>query len=167
MFRRFALVAVALVGFLPGFVSTANAQERPDFVSRDMAAAFLNTSSTPAVAISSIDPAPVDPFRAPRRGPSALLGSLYVSTAAMQALDMHSTLQAFKAGAVEGNPLMGGITKNRGAFMATKAAVAASTILAARQIAKRNKVAAVVTMVAINSAYAMIVSHNYKLARAR
>jgi hypothetical protein len=167
MSRRFALVAVALVGFLPGFVTTANAQERPDFVSRDMTSAFLNTSATPAIRLANTDPEPVEPFRAPRRGPSPLLGSLYLSTAAMQALDMHSTLQAFRAGAVEGNPLMSGITKNRGVFMATKAAVAASTILAARQIAKRNKVAAVVTMVAINSAYAMIVSHNYKLARVR
>ena len=167
MVRRLALAAVALVGFIPGFVTAANAQERPDFVSRDMTPAFLNASATPAVPLTNLDPAPVDPFRAPRRGPSALLGSLYVSTAAMQALDMHSTLQAFKAGAVEGNPLMSGITKNRGVFMATKAAVAASTILAARQIAKRNKVAAIATMVAINSAYAMIVSHNYKLARVR
>ena len=167
MFRRFALVAVAFVALFPGFTSTASAQERPDLVSRDMSSAFLNTSATPVVRLADLDPAPVEPFRAPRRGPSPLLSSLYVSTAAMQALDMHSTLQAFRAGAVEGNPLMSGITKNRGAFMATKAAVAASTILAARQIAKRNKVAAVVTMVAINSAYAMIVNHNYKLARAR
>ena len=35
---------------------------------------------------------------------------------------------------------------------------------AANRMAKRNKVAAVVTLVAVNSAYAAIVSHNYALA---
>ena len=83
----------------------------------------------------------------------------------MQGLDLHSTLKAFSAGAVEGNPIMSGVTKNRAAFIATKAAVAAVTILATRKIAKKNKVAAVITLIAVNSAYAMIVNHNYKLAR--
>jgi hypothetical protein len=83
----------------------------------------------------------------------------------MQALDVHSTLSAFRAGAVEGNPLMAGVTRNRAAFMAVKAGVAVSTVLAARQLARRNKVAAVVTLVAINSAYAFVVNHNYKISR--
>ena len=167
MFRRFSIVAVALIGLMPGFVTSANAQERPDFVSLDLTSALLNNTAAPAVRLTDTDPEPVNPFRPRRAGSSALLTSLYASTAVMQALDMHSTLQAFKAGAVEGNPLMAGIANNRGAFLATKAAVAASTIFAARKMAKRNKVAAVVTMVAINSAYAMIVNHNYKLARVR
>jgi hypothetical protein len=165
MFRRFVLAAV--VALAPGFVAQASAQERVDISSVDFTAALVNNSAGPAVRVTDLEqfPLPVQPFA--RRGPSALLNSLYASTAVMQALDMHSTLQAFKAGAVEGNPLMTGIVKNRAAFMATKAAVAASTMLAARQIAKKSKIGAVVTMIAINSAYAMIVQHNYKLARGR
>lgn len=99
-----------------------------------------------------------------RSGPSAMMTSLYVSTATMQALDVHSTLKAFSTGAVEANPLMTGVTKSPVAFIALKAGVAASTIMAARQMAKHNKVAAVVTLVAVNSAYAMVVSHNYRVA---
>lgn len=168
MFRRIAILAVALVAFVPGFVQTASAQERVDLTSVDVTSAVLNNVAAPAVRLDLEQfPAPVQPFARRSTGSSALLNSLYASTAVMQALDMHSTLQAFKAGAVEGNPLMTGIASNRAAFMATKAAVAASTIFAARRIAKRNKVAAVVTMVAINSAYAMIVRHNYNLARGR
>jgi hypothetical protein len=40
-----------------------------------------------------------------------------------------------------------------------------STILAAHQLAKHNTVAAVVTLVALNSAYASVVAHNFDLAR--
>lgn len=165
MFRRFVLAA--MVALAPGFVAQASAQERVEIPSVDFTASLLNNSTVQAARMADFEqfPLPVQPLG--RRNPSALLNSLYVSTAVMQALDMHSTLQAFKAGAVEGNPLMAGIAKNPGTFMAAKAAVAASTILAARQIAKKSRVGAVVTMVAINSAYAMIVSHNYSLARGR
>ena len=169
MVRRFAIIAAIFVlGLMPGVVRAAGAQERVDLTSVDFTAAVLNNAAAPAVRLADLEQFqfPVPPV-ARRSGPSALLGSLYASTAVMQALDMHSTLQAFRAGAVEANPLMSGIAKNRGAFIATKAAVAASTIFAARHIAKRNKVAAVVTMVAINSAYAMIVRHNYNVARGR
>lgn len=166
MFRRFAIAAATLIACAPGFVVSARAQERVDLTSAEMTAAVLNNAAAPAIRMSDLEQFPIPPV-ARRSSPSAIMTSLYASTAVMQALDMHSTLQAFKAGAVEGNPLMSGIVKNRGAFIATKAAVAASTIFATRHIAKRNKVAAVVTMVAINSAYAMIVSHNYRLARGR
>jgi Domain of unknown function (DUF5658) len=100
-----------------------------------------------------------------RPGGSSVMTSLYATTAVMQMLDVHSTLTAFRAGAVEANPMMQGVTKNSALFLTMKAGVAASTILAARQMAKRNKVAAIATLVAINSAYAMVVSHNYRVAR--
>jgi len=47
-----------------------------------------------------------------------------------------------------------------------KAGAAAGIILAARSMAKRNKFAAVITLIGINSAYAAIVSHNYRVAHA-
>ena len=98
---------------------------------------------------------------------SALLMSLYASTAALQMLDVHSTMSALDNGAVEANPLMKGVAGNRAAFVALKAGVAVGTIVAARNMAKKNKVAAIATLVAINSAYAFIVNHNYKVARGR
>ncbi len=98
-------------------------------------------------------------------GRSRLLSSLLASTVVMQALDVHSTYQALGRGAVEANPLMAGATRNRAAFIATKAAVAAATVLAVSRVGKRNKVAAIATLVAINSAYAFVVDHNYRVAR--
>jgi hypothetical protein len=98
----------------------------------------------------------------PTRGYGML--SLYASTAMMQALDIHSTLTAVGRGGVEANPLISGLASRQLAFIAVKSGIAASSILAARQMAKHNKLAAVVTLIAINSAYALVISHNYKLA---
>jgi hypothetical protein len=91
--------------------------------------------------------------------------SLYASTAAMQMLDVHSTISALDNGAVEANPLMKNMAGNKAAFVALKAGVAVTTILATRNMAKRNKVAAIATLVAVNAAYAFVISHNYKVAR--
>ena len=99
------------------------------------------------------------------RAGSTVMVSLYATTAAMQALDVHSTMRALDRGAIEANPIMGGVVNNRTAFIATKAAVAAGTIFAAREVAKRNKLAAAITLIAINSAYAYVAHHNYKVAR--
>jgi len=106
-------------------------------------------------------------FERPSNRSSTLLFSLYASTAAMQALDVHSTMNALGRGAIEANPLMRGLARNKTAFVAMKAGLAASTILAARNMAKQNKVAAISTLVVINSAYAMIMRHNYKVARSQ
>ena len=99
------------------------------------------------------------------RAGSTVMVSLYATTAAMQAFDVHSTMRALDRGAIEANPIMGGVVNNRTAFIATKAAVAAGTIFAAREVAKRNKLAAAITLIAINSAYAYVAHHNYKVAR--
>jgi hypothetical protein len=99
------------------------------------------------------------------RGASKVLMPLYASVAVLQALDVHSTLTAMHYGAHEGNPLMSGVTSTKPGFMAVKAGIAASTIVAVRSIAKRNKVAAIVTLIGINAGYGYVVSHNYKLAQ--
>jgi hypothetical protein len=100
-----------------------------------------------------------------RSATTSLLRSLYVSTAVVQALDVHSTISVLNHGGAEGNPLLASMVNKRPAFVAFKAAIAASSIVAARQIAGHNKIAAVALLVGVNSAYAMVVSHNYKLAR--
>ena len=172
MFRA-RVVAVVMLVIGCAFARTAQAQDavpgRVDFLTRDFTPALMNASTANAVRLSELEQAPMAPVVAqrPKFGGKSLLTSLYASTALMQALDMHSTLRAFSAGAAEGNPAMSGITSNRAAFVATKAAVAAVSIWAAHKMAKRNKVAAVVTLIAVNSAYAMIASHNYSLARGR
>jgi hypothetical protein len=73
-------------------------------------------------------------------------------------------LKALDRGGVESNPMLSGLTGNKGAFIAVKAAVAASSIYAASRLAKKNKVAAIVSMLAINTAYGFVAYHNYKVA---
>lgn len=170
MVRRLSgVVACVAVLMAPCAVPQAWAQEQLEATPVDFTPRLVNSIGAlvqPGVIVTDGQvPAPM--LTAPRPKPSSILNSLYVSTAVLQGLDMHSTLMAFKAGGIEANPVMAGVTKNQAGFLAAKAAVATSTILATRQLAKRSKVAAIVTLVAVNSAYAMIVRHNYNVARRR
>jgi hypothetical protein len=89
---------------------------------------------------------------------------LYVSFATLQMLDAHSTIRALDAGGVEANPLMRGVADRPAALVALKAGVAASTIVLTDRLRRRNKVGAIVLMAALNSAYAVVVSNNYRAA---
>jgi hypothetical protein len=95
---------------------------------------------------------------------AALRRSLYVSFAVLQALDARSTLAALRNGGAEANPLMAGAASNPGALLAVKMGAGAATIFVAEHVAKRNPVASLLIMAAMNSAYATIVAHNYSVA---
>ena len=95
-----------------------------------------------------------------------VLGSLQAGIIATQLLDAHSTFRALDAGAVEGNPMMGALAKNRAAFVSVKAAMGAGLVYATHRLGQRNKMAAIAVAAAVNSAYAMIAAHNYQVARA-
>jgi hypothetical protein len=98
----------------------------------------------------------------PNRG---ILVPLYASFAALQALDAHSTLRALDAGAAEANPLLGGIAHKPAALLAIKAGLAASTIYLVEKVRVRSRGAAIALMAALNSVYATIVAHNYRVPR--
>jgi hypothetical protein len=104
-------------------------------------------------------------MRSERSWTTPLLTSLQAATIVTQMLDVHSTATALKVGATEANPLMGGLVNNKAAFIGVKAAMGAGLIYATHHIAKDNKMLAIVTSAAINSAYLMIARHNYKVAR--
>lgn len=155
-----AVLFTAVVALLP---TPAVAQE-PIVVERDaaaVAAAFSRTTAALDIRQVGLE-SPVSPAGVRS---SRLLASLLVSTVVVQALDVHSTFRALDRGAVEANPVMAPLTGNKGAFIATKAAVAAATVLAAQRIGRRNKVAAIATLVAVNTAYAFVIDHNYRVAR--
>ena len=97
----------------------------------------------------------------PSRRPHAL-PVLYASFGALQALDAATTFRALDRGAAEANPALAGFASNRGAMVAVKAASFASTVYLTERLWRKNRVAAVVTMVCVNSAYAAIVAHNYR-----
>lgn len=99
------------------------------------------------------------------RAGSAVMHALYGSTIVVHGLDAHSTFAALDAGAVEVNPLLRPLTRHRASFIAFKSGVAAGTIYAAHHMSKRHKVAAALTLLAVNSVYAMIAANNYRAAR--
>jgi Domain of unknown function (DUF5658) len=101
---------------------------------------------------------------APAHRPAVFV-PLYVSFAALQVLDITSTRHALAGGGVEGNPTMGGIVGSPVAMTALKVGATAGIVLLSEKVRKRNPVAAVVMMVTLNSAYAMVVSRNYAIAR--
>jgi len=90
--------------------------------------------------------------------------TLCISTAVLQALDVRSTYAVIARGGAEGNPVLASVVPNKAAFIALKAGVATATILAVSKVAKHNKVAAVMALVAFNSVYATVVAHNFSLA---
>ncbi|HUL73817.1 MAG TPA: DUF5658 family protein [Vicinamibacterales bacterium] len=114
---------------------------------------------------AAVAPVIVRPDAAPAK--NTLLSSLYVSTAVMQGLDVQSTFSALNHGAVEANPMVTPIASHPAALLAVKSAVAATTIYAAHRVSKRNKAAAIGMLLAVNSAYAIIVAHNYRVSSGR
>jgi len=192
MFRRFLVGAAIIVWSLSSFaINAARAQSLSDFP-RQAGLLFLPKESAvslprpavgepqPVVAIAPSAPivefaqaltiptsqARVDvPRTVQVERKSNYLVPLYASTAVVQALDIHSTLQLVHMGGGEGNPMLQGLVQHEGAFIAAKAAVAAGSIYAASRIAKHNKLGAIITLVGIDAVYAVVASHNYSLAR--
>jgi hypothetical protein len=164
--RRAALIALVACCFTPGLVADARAQTRADAPELSFTtAAVLPIGDAIRLFDPARLPAPiVQPIRRFNNPDSPLLLSLYIATGLTQALDIHSTIKALDRGGVETNPMLSGISGNKPAFIALKGAVAAGSILAARKIARKNKVAAIATLIAINTAYGLVAHHNYRVA---
>jgi hypothetical protein len=107
---------------------------------------------------------PNQPARSISDAKRGALLPLYVSYALLQGLDVQSTRTALGGGGREANPLMTGLADRPVAFVALKAATGVAVILASEKMRARNKVAALVTMAALNGLYATIVTHNYSVA---
>lgn len=108
-----------------------------------------------------------EPGSTPPSKSSVVLGSLYASTIILQGLDVHSTLSAISQGGVEANPMVAPVTSHPIAFVAMKSALTATSLVAAHRLAGHNKMAAIALLAGINSAYAFVVAHNYRVAGAR
>jgi hypothetical protein len=83
----------------------------------------------------------------------------------MQAWDYYSTSSALKAGAREANPTTAAFVGSKGSLLGLKLATTASTIFFAERAWKKNRLAAVVMMTAINGATAAVAVHNMRNAR--
>ena len=114
--------------------------------------------------------APTSPLSIPRTTGfegATVRRSLIVSFAALQLMDAHSTVKALGAGGRESNPAMAGLASNRTALFAVKAGTAAATAYFAERLSRNHPRRATILMVVLNTAYAGIVAHNYRVARAR
>jgi hypothetical protein len=114
----------------------------------------------PALSASLTVPAPVVPSA--RRALLPLYGSLI----GLQALDLESTIRAIGSGAGrESNPLLQSVVGRPTALLAVKAGASGLIIFACERLRKeKHPAAAVILMIGINSAYAIVVAHNYALA---
>lgn len=99
-----------------------------------------------------------------RDRPAALV-PLYVAFAGLQVLDAHSTLSAVEGGARETNPVIRQALGNTAGMLALKSGAAVGVVLLTEKLWPRNRTAAVLTMIAINSAYVTIAAHNYRTVR--
>jgi hypothetical protein len=96
---------------------------------------------------------------------TAVRRGLIASFAALQILDAHSTMKALNAGGREANPAMSAIASNSTALFAVKAGTAAATAYFVERLSKNHPKGAVVVMAVLNSAYAAVVAHNYRVSR--
>ena len=101
---------------------------------------------------------------APAKRP-AVLPVFYATLGAVSAWDMYSTSAALKAGAVEGNPIVAPVASNTGGMLGLKLATAGTTIFFAERLWRKNRVAAIVMMAAINGATAAVAVRNIGNAR--
>jgi predicted anti-sigma-YlaC factor YlaD len=111
--------------------------------------------------------AAAQPGESGRSDRPAALVPLYVAFAGLQVLDGHSTLNAVGVGARETNPLMRQALGNTAGMIALKSGTAVGVVMLTEKLWPRNRAAAVLTMIAINSAYATIAAHNYRTAQRR
>ena len=155
MFRTVtAAVVAALVTVTPAF-----AADRP---AADTAATTANADAAATVYFDSSLPAVK--FGAETRG--AVLPSLYVSLAGLNALDAYTTSKGLALGAAEGNPLMRGVASSPAMLWAVKGGVTAGSVfLAERMWRKNNKVGAIAVMAVSNGMMAVVAARNASVIR--
>ena len=86
---------------------------------------------------------------------------LYASLAALQAFDGYTTLRGIKAGAHEGNPLVGNAAGHPIAMWSIKAASTAATIYYAERLWRRHRRGQAITLLAAtNAIMGAVAAHN-------
>lgn len=159
MIRTTAAALLMTLGFavVPAFAAESSVTA---------AAASAATATAAAAAGSSELAADTDWTLAPakmgvKESRGAVLPSLYVSLAALNAYDFASTRKGLAMGATEGNPAMKAIVGNTTSLMAVKAVATAGTILAAEKLWKNHhKGQAIAVMLISNGLMSAVAAHN-------
>lgn len=156
---RCSRIAAAIFALWGSSVAGAAAQELQAAAIVKAVDEAVSPASTLSAPVTTALPAPVE-----TRRPVALL-PLYVSFGALQILDAKSTLDAVARGGVEANPVMKGFASKPLALVAVKAAGTTGVVFVTEKMWRKNKPAAIVFMLAANSAMALVVNNNYRAAR--
>jgi uncharacterized protein DUF5658 len=163
LLRVLGMLLAMMALTLPARAQDVLGSTRPDLTAGRqvlLAAPPILTALTPTLP-SDPDPDPVP--AAFRSSPSFL--ALQISFGALQAMDVYSTVRSLRTGSAEANPVVRGIAGDPLALAAVKAVAATSSLLLIRRVAKKHRATAIVTLVAMNAAYAVIVAHNLRSAR--
>ena len=145
-FRTLALSLVVTLSALPSFAAGA-------------ADANPTTSANEATPSFNVKPT---------IGRPAVLPTLYVSLAGLQAADCYLTLSGLSHGATEANPVVQGLTGSPTSMWVMKAASTASSIYLAERLWRRqHRVAAVAVMAISNSVMIAVAAHNSRVLNAR
>jgi hypothetical protein len=140
----------------------AAAAERPAPAAREHAAENRTAPEAPPVLAADVDwSAPPVSIR-PTRG--AVLPSLYVSLAGLNAYDAYATTAGLARGAAEANPLLRGVAGSPAALWAVKGGVTASSIVVAERLWRRNRKAAAIAVMAVsNGIMAAVAARNARV----
>jgi hypothetical protein len=152
---RLSLVVPILMGLLAAAVP-ATAQTFSDLTLPSTVVANVPVLFAPVVAGNSIGARDSLPQS------SRALTSLQVSFVALEALDVFSTMRGLRQGHTEANPLMRGVTGHPMAMATVKAGAAVTTLLLVRQVSRKNRVAAIAMMAAMNTALSVVVARNLR-----
>ncbi len=115
--------------------------------------------------ISTFTPSVGPPQVSVRRpAPSASI-AMYSIYGMLQVLDVHSTQQALGENAVEANPILRPFASSAIGLMSIKAASSAGVMYLMERVRKKHPAAALALAIGINSLQAMVVVHNYRIAR--
>lgn len=83
----------------------------------------------------------------------------------IQVLDVHSTQRAISGNGVEANPFLRPFASSPAALITLKAASGAGIVYLMERVRKKHPAAALALAIGINSVQAMVVMHNYRVAR--
>jgi hypothetical protein len=101
------------------------------------------------------------------RSSLVVLAPLYGAFIGLQVLDVDSTLKATRSGAGrEANPALQWAVESPAALVAVKAGTTAAVVVVSEHLRRRHHgKAAIALMIAVDSAYALVVAHSYAIAR--
>ena len=168
LFRTLSVVISMLIYAVPASAQIASPKPYASlFLARDVNAVGVPEAARALPLMSALtasEQVAAIPRDLPVKGtPRGLQPAMYGGLLALQGLDVHSTLRAIDAGHYEQNPLMRWTVSHPAAFISMKAAASAATIYLAEKIRKQHPKRALLFMAAVNSAYALIVVHNYSV----